>query len=63
MLASQSQRSGRDYLLIIAFQSWKAKDRWDFEFSKKSANDFLYCSLSRVVTGRRRRAMLGKDLR
>ena len=62
VLVSQSKRSGRD-LLVIASQSGKAKDRWGFEFRKESANDFFCCGLSRVVLGRRRRAMIDRDLR
>ena len=61
VLASQSKRSGRD-LLIIASQSEKAKE-WGCELCKESANDVSCCGLSRVVTGRVRRAMLGKGLR
>ena len=62
MLASQSKRSGRDFV-IIASQSGKAKDRYGCEFRKESANDVSYCGLSRVVIGCRRRAMLGRGLR
>ena len=62
MLASQSKRSDRD-LLIIASQSGKAKDRWGCGFRKESANGVSYCGLSRIIIGRMRRVVLGKDLR
>ena len=62
MLASQRRRSGRN-LLIIAAQPGEAKNRWSCEFRKESVNDFFYCALSRVVIGRRHRAMLGRNLR
>ena len=62
MLASQSRRSGRD-LLITASQSRKTKDRWGCEFRKESANGVFNCDLSRVVIGRMRRAMLGRDVK
>ena len=61
MLASQSKRSGRD-LLTITSQSGKAKDRWDCEFCKETANDVSYCGLSRVVIWRMRRTTLGRGL-
>ena len=62
MLALQSRWSGRD-LTITASQSGKTKNRWGCEFRKESAGDFFFCGLRRVVIGRMRRAMLGKDLR
>ena len=62
VLASQSERSGRD-VLIVATQSGKAKYLGGCEFRKESANDIFYCGLSRVVLGRVRRAISGRGLR